>query len=106
MFTPSGVEFEEIAEAVSLGFTINLDSLSVLKKFSERYGNSYPCCIRLNPNILAGGNLKISTGHSNSKFGISILQIDEIVEITRRYSIRMAGLHIHRFRHYRFGCVP
>jgi len=95
MFTPSGVDFEEIAEAVSLGFTINLDSLSVLKKFGERYGNSYPCCIRLNPNILAGGNLKISTGHSNSKFGISILQIDEIVEITRRYSIRMAGLHIH-----------
>jgi len=95
MFTPSGVEFEEIAEAVSLGLTINLDSLSALKKFGERYGNSYPCCIRLNPNIMAGGNLKISTGHSNSKFGISILQIDEIVATTQQYGIRMAGLHIH-----------
>jgi len=95
MFTPSGVEFEEIAEAVSLGLTINLDSLSALKKFGERYGNSYPCCIRLNPNIMAGGNLKISTGHSNSKFGISIIQIDEIVATTQQYGIRMAGLHIH-----------
>lgn len=95
MFTPSGVDFEEIAEAVSLGLTINLDSLSVLAKFGERYGDKYPCCIRLNPNIMAGGNIKISTGHSNSKFGISILQLDEILEVTRRYSIRMAGLHIH-----------
>lgn len=95
MFTPSGVDFEEIVEAVSLGLTINLDSLSVLQKFGERYGDRYPCCVRLNPNIMAGGNIKISTGHSNSKFGVSILQLNEIVEITRRYGIRMAGLHIH-----------
>jgi diaminopimelate decarboxylase len=95
MYTPSGVDFTEIIEAVSLGLTVNLDNLSTLKKFGERYKNSYPCSIRLNPHIMAGGNLKISTGHSNSKFGISIYQLPEILETVKQFTIRINGLHIH-----------
>ena len=44
---------------------------------------------------MAGGNLKISTGHIDSKFGISIQQLPEIIAITRQYNISVAGLHIH-----------
>ena len=95
LFTPSGVDFSEIEEGVSLGFVINLDNLSVLQKFGEKYGSNYPCGIRLNPNIMAGGNIKISTGHSNSKFGISILQLEQIKEVVDRYKIHVKGLHIH-----------
>ena len=95
LFTPSGVDFSEIEEGVSLGFVINLDNLSVLQKFGEKYGSNYPCGIRLNPNIMAGGNIKISTGHSNSKFGISILQLEKIKEVVDRYKIHVKGLHIH-----------
>jgi diaminopimelate decarboxylase len=95
MFTPSGVDFSEITAGVSMGFAINLDNLSSLKKFGEKYGNTYPCCIRLNPSIMAGGNLKISTGHSNSKFGISVLQLQEIVDLMNQYKIQINGLHIH-----------
>jgi diaminopimelate decarboxylase len=74
MYTPSGVSFEEIAEAVDLGFSINLDNLSALDKFGAIYGNKKPCAIRINPGVMAGGNYKISTGHSQSKFGISYHQ--------------------------------
>jgi diaminopimelate decarboxylase len=95
MFTPSGVDFSEITAGVSMGFAINLDNLSSLKKFGEKYGNTYPCCIRLNPSIMAGGNLKISTGHSNSKFGISVHQLQEIVDLMNQYNIQINGLHIH-----------
>ncbi|MEO7989051.1 MAG: diaminopimelate decarboxylase [Chryseolinea sp.] len=95
LFTPSGVDFSEIEEGVALGFSINLDNLSVLQKFGEKYGSNYPCGIRLNPNIMAGGNIKISTGHSNSKFGISILQLEQIKEVVDRYKIHIRGLHIH-----------
>jgi diaminopimelate decarboxylase len=95
MYTPSGVEFIEIVEAVSLGLTINLDNLSVLKKFGEKYKDTYPCSIRLNPHIMAGGNYKISTGHSNSKFGISIYQLPDIQEVVNTYKIKVNGLHIH-----------
>lgn len=95
MFTPNGVAFEEIQEAVGLGLTINLDNLSILEKFGKAYGAGYPCGLRLNPHIMAGGNLKISTGHKHSKFGISILQIPSILEIVRRFNITIQGLHIH-----------
>lgn len=95
MYTPSGVAFSEIVEAVELGLTVNLDNLSSLKKFGEKYGSGYPCAIRLNPHIMAGGHLKISTGHVNSKFGISIDQLPEIQEIVKAYDMKVNGLHIH-----------
>jgi diaminopimelate decarboxylase len=95
LFTPSGVDFNEIVEGVNLGLAINLDNLSALQKFGEKYKNSYPCGIRLNPHILAGGNYKISTGHSNSKFGISIYQLPQIMELVGKYGIHIHGLHVH-----------
>jgi diaminopimelate decarboxylase len=95
MYTPSGVDFTEIVEAVDAGLTVNLDNLSALNKFGEKYKDSYPCSIRLNPHIMAGGNYKISTGHSNSKFGISVFQLPEIHEIVNRHHIKINGLHIH-----------
>ncbi len=95
MFTPSCVHFDEIIEGVDMGVYINLDNLSVLEKFGKKYGNRYPCCIRLNPHILAGGNYKISTGHGNSKFGISVFQMPQILEIVNQYKIDINGLHIH-----------
>lgn len=95
MFTPSGVDFDEIVEGVKLHLTVNLDNLSVLEKFGQKYQGTYPCSIRLNPHIMAGGNYKISTGHSNSKFGISIFQLPEIHDLVKRHNLRINGLHIH-----------
>ncbi len=95
MFTPNCVDFEEIVEGVELGLNINLDNLSVLEKFGLKYGNTYPCCVRLNPHIMAGGNYKISTGHSNSKFGVSVYQLPQIMQLAEHYNIVISGLHIH-----------
>lgn len=95
LYTSNGIAFEEIATAASLGFNINIDSLSNLTKFGEKYGNSYPVGIRLRPNIMAGGNLKISTGHEKSKFGIPLEQLDQILQIVDTYQINIAGLHVH-----------
>src|SRR5690606_9687493 len=55
MYTPNCVGFDEIRESVKLGVSVNLDNLSVLRKFGETYGGSYPCGVRLNPHIMAGG---------------------------------------------------
>jgi diaminopimelate decarboxylase len=95
MFTPNCVHFDEIVRGVEMKLNINLDNLSVLEKFGKKYGNSQPCCVRLNPHILAGGNYKISTGHSQSKFGISVYQLPQIMELASRYKIDINGLHIH-----------
>jgi diaminopimelate decarboxylase len=95
LYTSNGIAFEEIEEAALLGVNINIDSLSNLEKFGKRFGHSYPVGIRLRPNIMAGGNLKISTGHSNSKFGIPIEQLDEILALVKKENLYIRGLHIH-----------
>jgi diaminopimelate decarboxylase len=95
LYTSSGIGFEEIEEAQSLGVIINIDSLSNLEKFGNKFGHSYPVGIRLRPNIMAGGNLKISTGHDKSKFGIPIDQVDKVLALVQQYNLHIADLHIH-----------
>ena len=95
LYTSNGIAFSEIEEAKSLGVIINIDSLSNLEKFGSKYGHSYPVGLRLRPNIMAGGNLKISTGHEKSKFGIPVDQIEKILEVVRKHNIWINDLHIH-----------
>ena len=95
LYTSNGIAFSEIEEAVSLGVNINIDSLSNLEKFGKKYGHSYPVGIRFRPNIMAGGNLKISTGHEKSKFGIPIEQLDKILTLVEQYDLFICGLHVH-----------
>jgi diaminopimelate decarboxylase len=95
LYTSNGISFEEICEAVNSGVHVNIDSLSNLEKFGKKYGSSYPVGVRLRPNILAGGNLKISTGHERSKFGIPIDQINQLKNIVSTNSIDIRALHIH-----------
>jgi diaminopimelate decarboxylase len=95
LYTSNGISFEEIQEAVEAGVHINIDSLSNLKKFGEKYGHSYPVGIRMRPNIMAGGNLKISTGHDASKFGIPVAQLSEIEKVIIDTNLFVKTLHIH-----------
>ena len=95
MFTPSGVSFDEIREAVELGLQLNVDSLPLLEWIGQTYGSRVPVSIRINPHISEGGNIKISTGHADSKFGISILQRADIRALVEQYQNPVAGLHIH-----------
>lgn len=95
LFTPNCVDFEEIEAGVALGVNINIDNISILEQFGNKYGNSYPVCIRMNPHIMAGGNFKISTGHVDSKFGISIHQVRHIERIVKTTKINVCGLHMH-----------
>jgi diaminopimelate decarboxylase len=94
-FTPNGVHFIEIVKAVEMGVFVNIDNLHILKEFGKKYGNSVPCSVRINPHVEAGGHDKIKTGHKESKFGISIDQLDEILTIHQNYNINISGLHVH-----------
>ena len=94
-FTPSGVPFEEVRIAVEAGSIVNVDSIPLLEWFGQTYGNTKPCMIRIKPNVAAGGNAKIMTAHADSKFGISVLLLDQILEVINKYNIKVTGLHQH-----------
>lgn len=95
LYTSNGIHFSEIEEAQSLGVHINIDSLSNLEKFGKKFGHSYPVGIRLRPNIMGGGNLKVSTGHDKSKFGIPVDQLDKILALVATHNLYIQNLHIH-----------
>ncbi|HMK03081.1 MAG TPA: diaminopimelate decarboxylase [Ferruginibacter sp.] len=95
LYTSNGIHFSEIEEAQSLGVHINIDSLANLEKFGKKFGHSYPVGIRLRPNIMGGGNIKISTGHDKSKFGIPVDQLDKILLLVSAYDLFIQNLHIH-----------
>lgn len=95
LFTPNSVGYEEILEAKALGVHLNIDNISMLERFGAQFGGSYPVCIRINPHIEAGGHSKISTGHIDSKFGISIHQLRHIERVVKTTGLNVQGLHMH-----------
>ncbi|MBK6755153.1 MAG: diaminopimelate decarboxylase [Flavobacteriales bacterium] len=95
LFTPNMVAYSEYQRAVELGVMINIDSLSVLEHFGHDFGDRVPVCIRFNPHIMAGGNERISTGHIDSKFGISIHQLRHVERVLATTGLRVNGLHMH-----------
>ncbi|MCK8522075.1 diaminopimelate decarboxylase [Aquimarina sp. D1M17] len=94
IFTPNGVSLEEIEAVSALGVQINIDNLSILEQFGSKHPTT-PVCIRINPHVLAGGNSKISVGHIDSKFGISIHQIPHILRIVENTGMTINGIHMH-----------
>lgn len=95
IYTPNCVSLEEIDLAVKEGVQINIDNISILEQFGHKYGNSVPVCIRINPHVMAGGNINISTGHIDSKFGISIYQMRHLERVIKSENIKVNGLHMH-----------
>jgi diaminopimelate decarboxylase len=95
IFTPNCVSFAEIENGIELGVRINIDNLSILEQFGNKYAGKVPVCVRLNPHIMAGGNAKISTGHIDSKFGISIYQMPHLMRIIESNKIHIEGIHMH-----------
>ncbi len=94
IFTPNGVSLEEIEQAKDLGVQINIDNISILEQFGQKHPKT-PVCIRINPHIMAGGNSKISVGHIDSKFGISIHQLPHIHRVVENTGMHINGIHMH-----------
>lgn len=94
LFTPNCVSLDEISEAVAKGVRINIDNIEILEQFGGRHPE-VPVCIRINPHIMAGGNSKISVGHIDSKFGISIHQVPHVLKVVEAMGLTIEGLHMH-----------
>ena len=94
IYTPNGVSLEEIENVAKLGVQINIDNLSILELFGQKHPE-IPVCIRINPHIMAGGNSKISVGHIDSKFGISVHQVPHIKRVVENTGMHINGIHMH-----------
>jgi diaminopimelate decarboxylase len=94
LFTPNNISEAEYRRAVDVGVRINVDNLHMLEYFGINFP-TLPIYIRINPHLMAGGNTKISVGHIDSKFGISIHQLPNIERIVKRFNMNIMGIHVH-----------
>ncbi len=93
-YTPSGVGEREVFSVLDLGVEISIGDLFILEKIGKKFPVK-KIALRINPDIMAGGNIKISTAHKESKFGISFKRIEDARKLCQRYGMAVAGLHIH-----------
>jgi diaminopimelate decarboxylase len=94
LYTPNFASIDELSEAVALGVKINIDAIGMLENWGLTHPN-VPVCIRINPHLMGGGNEKISVGHIDSKFGISIHQLPHAMRIIENQGLLIEGLHMH-----------
>ncbi len=94
IFTPNMISADELDQAIAWNVQVNVGSIRLL----EHIGQNHPGLsvgIRINPHIMAGGHKKISTGHIDSKFGISIHQLPLIKRLVQALDIKVSGIHMH-----------
>ena len=94
LYTPNSVSLEELEAALALGVQVNIDNIETLEYMGVHHPNR-ALCLRINPHILAGGNSKISVGHIDSKFGISIHQLPLVKRLVETLNINIEGVHMH-----------
>lgn len=85
---------KEMANALSHGLLISVDSLSQLERFG-RLSHGGKFMVRLNPGIGAGHSSKVVTGGKKTKFGVPLDAMDEVFSLTRRFNLTLAGINQH-----------
>ncbi|MBA3723408.1 MAG: diaminopimelate decarboxylase [Candidatus Levybacteria bacterium] len=94
IFTSSNISKSELNWLIEQNVTVNLDSLTQLKRWGERKPNS-TISIRLNQGIGAGHHEKNITGGPDSKFGIDLEQLPEVTQLVERYGLTITTIHQH-----------
>ncbi len=94
LFSANNMTDEEMHFARSKGVTLNVGSLSRLKKLGQAYPGS-EVCVRINPQVGAGHHEHVITAGSKSKFGIPVEQMDEVHALVKAYNLKIKGLHQH-----------
>jgi diaminopimelate decarboxylase len=94
LYTPSCPSTDDLKKAVRYGVRLHLGALEYVE-WMGRHFPRYPVGLRLNPGLETGGNQKIATAHSRSKFGIPWAYKDRLFDLLRQYGLQIRGLHVH-----------
>lgn len=93
-YTENSMSDAEMDAAIRDGVVLNIGSLDRLERFC-RHPQAERCCVRINPAIGDGHHARVNTGDPESKFGIRIGLLSEAVEIARKHSKQIYGIHAH-----------
>jgi len=100
VFSGVGKQERELAFAVASGLDqINVESegeLELLDRIGRELGRRQPIVFRVNPDVLAGGHAKISTGSADNKFGVGFEEAERLYERAAAMAgVQPLGLAVH-----------
>lgn len=100
VFAGVGKSDQEIIYALEQNiFAFNCESLQeleVINDLAKQMGKTATIALRINPDIEPATHKYISTGHGESKFGISYTEVDQAIEsLATLKNLEIVGLHFH-----------
>jgi diaminopimelate decarboxylase len=94
LFTGTNVRNDELKFIAESGATINVDSLSQLRRLLKFSAPSL-LSIRVNPEVGAGHHEHVVTGGKDSKFGICENDVVDAYKIAKKAGAKKFGIHMH-----------
>ena len=97
VFAGVGKSEEEIKDAIKYGILLfnceSLPEIELINKIAKRKVN---IALRINPDVVPKTHKYITTGKKDTKFGISIYELNNILkEIKKFENINLIGIHFH-----------
>ena len=94
IYTANNMTDAEFDRVMRTGVTVNIGSLSRLKKCAASHPGSR-ICLRFNPDVCDGDSAMTMTGGDLTKFGILLDSADEAAAVAASGNLHIIGLHEH-----------
>ena len=94
LFTPNFAPREEYEWGLNAGVRVTLDSLYPLKAWPELF-EGQELFIRMDPDRGGGHHKHVVTSGSESKFGVSLAELDELCALVDESGATITGIHAH-----------
>ncbi len=94
LFTPNFASIDEYRRAFELGVVVTLDNLHPLEYHPEVFAGQ-EILVRMDPGTGKGHHKHVRTAGSQSKFGVSEEQLDELIALAEQAGATIIGVHAH-----------
>ena len=94
LFTPNFSPKDEYIWAMNLGLKVTIDNLYPLKEWPEIFKNKN-IIVRIDTGHGEGHHKHVKTAGKESKFGIQLPQIKELMVLVKSMNINIVGIHAH-----------
>ncbi len=94
LFTPNFAARAEYTWALAQGIRVTIDNLHILRHWGELL-RGHGVFLRLDPGIGRGHHHHVRTGGTQSKFGVPLEEIGELLALAATHGVDIVGLHAH-----------
>jgi bifunctional diaminopimelate decarboxylase / aspartate kinase len=93
-FTPNFAARAEYAWALEQKIQLTIDNLYILREWGELF-RGQRVFIRMDTGTGRGHHHHVRTAGAHTKFGVPMVEIEELALLTERYGVSVVGLHAH-----------